>query len=582
VAGDTTFAQYTGLTPGSSYVFAVVGFDEAGAYSPQFSLVDNMLAFRVGFSNTLGPVFTVWNEFFFYHFDAGGVSTEPFTWINIEVPAGRRITFNWVANPPAGAIMEWYRWKLDGDISDETGRTNESTDWYHWSRKSALTLGCTVGPFAGGETHFLYIEGQDNNGMPSLVVVHFTCVAPTFRSPLLVVDDTRLEPDKFPTGPRPAPYTTAYPSAAELDTFLYARGGAPWKGPNGIDPRTLPPSRSGVFTNLGFVLNRDYDTLGTRQGYELASAGVPLSVLGRYRDIVWMTDIVGATSSGTSTSTINPLCTLRWMSDVQRASTLSTYWFAGGRLWLLGGSSAYCTMIAFNDKRDDLTGISVFSSTLRELIPGRLVYDGAKWQSEMATQIVITTPTRHRDDVATWTSPPGAPDLGPPDYSHLPLQLRKRSLALGDSLPPTRRTQSNFYYGNFSTPVEYLTQDNFIIEDVNPDPLVENPQSVLDSLMELQGGQLATAFTGRIPICMTYYHGIQTAPFVFSGFDLWSWSRPDIEAMVNFVLRDIWGLTPSGPATSLALRSAPRGAGPASAGTSPSGARLPGERAPRR
>jgi hypothetical protein len=577
VSGDTTFVQYTGLTPNSPYLFVVIGIDEAGAYSPQFSLDGNMLAFVPGFAGTLGPAFTVFNEFFFYAYQSGGVSLDPLAWINIEIPAGQRITFNWFATPPQGAIIEWYRWKLDGDITDETARTNETTDWYHWSRKSSLTTNCAVGPFPGGEEHFLYIMTQDNNGLPSLAVVHFTTVTPTFEKPLLIVDDTRLAPDKFGSTGIPQRYSGEWPAAAELDTFFYARGGFPWRGPQGITGN-LPRSKPGVFSGYGF------DTLGTRQGYELASAGVPFSVLGRYKHIIWMTDRTGAITQAGPTSTVDPVSTLLWMSSPGRASTLSTFVFAGGKLWLLGGSGAYCTLFPFNARgaknNDNLygPGKTVFSVPAGELAPGRLMYDGAHWQSEMTTQVSVTTPTKSAAAVGGWTQPGWGYNgtYTAPNYSLLPTTLRRRSLSLGDSLPPTRTGQSNTFYTTGSINAEYLDQDNVILEDVDPSPLVENQRSVLDTLMEFRGGTLSTSSTGRTPIAMTYYHGVNAPPFIFSGFDLWSWSRQDVVQMVDFVLNGVWGLTRSGTEPSAVRPLAGASKAPPASATTPT--RLPSGR----
>lgn len=578
VSGDTTFKQYAGLTPNASYLFVVIGIDEAGAYSPQFSLDGNMLAFVPGFAGTLGPTFAVFNEFFFYAYQNGGVSTDPLAWINIEIPAGQRVTFNWFATPPQGAIIEWYRWKLDGDITDETGRTNEVTDWYHWSRKSALTTSCSIGPFPGGQEHFLYIETQDNNGLPSLAIVHFTTVTPTFEKPLLVVDDTRLPPDKFITsnGP-PTRYAGEWPAAAELDTFLYAKGGFPWRGPNGITGN-LPLTKPGVFAGYAF------DTLGTRQGYELASSGVPFSLLGRYRHIIWMTDNKAATTLLGPTSPIDPMSTLKWMSDRGRASTLSTFVFAGGQVWLLGGSAAYCTLIAFDatgSKNNNTIygpGNTIFSATAGELTPGRLMFDGAHWQSEMSTSVTVSTPTKSAAAVGGWTQP-GWNYVGTvtaPDYSQLPTTMRRRSLALGDSLPPTRTGQGNTYYTTGSISAEYLDQDNIVIEDVDPSPLVENQVSVLDTLMEFRGGSLTTRFTGRTPATMTYYHGVSAPSFIFSGFDIWAWSGQDCVKLVDFVVHGIWGLNRTG-STPYAVRPT-QGASRLSSPTSTPATRLPSGR----
>ena len=134
----------------------------------------------------------------------------------------------------------------------------------------------------------------------------------------------------------------------------------------------LPLSKPGVF--FGYSC----DTLGTRQGYELANVGVPLSTLGRYRNLVWMTDATGASpTSGGSTAPVNPLSTLKWMSEIGRANTLATYAFSGGRVWLLGGTAGYCATAALNASgsrnNDGLYGPfrTVFSSSSGEIVPGR-------------------------------------------------------------------------------------------------------------------------------------------------------------------------------------------------------------------
>jgi len=123
------------------------------------------------------------------------------------------------------------------------------------------------------------------------------------------------------------------------------------------------------------------------------------------------------------------------------------------------------------------------------------------------------------------------------------MQLRRRALALGDSLPPTRPlSQTTSYFTSDALASEYLTRPNSILEDADPDPLVTNEISTLDTLYEFRGGQLATNVTGERPACMTYYHGMAGPPFVFTGFDLWSWTRGDCAALVDFALQDIWGM----------------------------------------
>src|SRR5262249_33435894 len=48
--GDTTQKQFTGLTPDQEYVFAVVAFDEVGAYSPIFDFSNTMIFFKVTYA----------------------------------------------------------------------------------------------------------------------------------------------------------------------------------------------------------------------------------------------------------------------------------------------------------------------------------------------------------------------------------------------------------------------------------------------------------------------------------------------------------------------------------------------------
>ena len=581
VGGDTTFVQYTQLTPNAPHLFVVIGIDEAGAYSPEFSLETNMLKFTPGFAGTLGPVFTVWNEYFKYSYVSGGVSTDPLAWINIEVPAGRPVTFHWQATPAEGTHIAWYRWRLDGDIADETPRSDEATDWWHWSRRDSLATSCTIGPFPGGEEHFLYIEAGDSGGLMSLAIVHFRVVAITSERGLLVVDDTRMAPDRFGANGVPFSYgNTLWPAAAELDTFLYARGGFPWRGPQGVTG-DLPLSKPGVFAGYAF------DTLGTRQGFAVASAGVPLSLLGRYRHVLWLTDVTGAITTYPPESFTDPISTLRWMSAPGRMSTLAAYAHAGGEVWLAGGTGLTCTQLPTNAtgaRHNDQVygpGFFVFSATNGEIAPSSLAWDGAHWRSEFVQGRASALPRRSLAAVGGWSNPGWnyAGTISAPDYTRLPVQLRRRALALGDSLPPTRTGFPATYYSTAVPPaLEYLTQPNFILEDMDPDPAVTDVRAALDTLYELQGAGLATALTGQRPATMTYYHGVESPRFVMTGFDLWTWSRQDIVGLADFVLHDLWGMDRAAPAPrarpalARGVPGVPASQGPAGR---PSGSRLP-------
>ena len=560
-SAETTTVQYTNLTPNSKFLFVLIGFDEAGAYSPVFSLNSNMLYFNVGFAGTLGPKFTLFNEFFFYQYPSGGNTPgDPLSWVKLEVPADRQITFNWFAEPPPGATIEYYRWKVDGNVSDETPRSNETTDWIHWSQKSNGTFSCTIGPFNPGSPHYLYIQAKDNNDLVSTAVVQFTPVRPSFAKQLLVVDDTRLEVDKLQANGCQRRYTTpSWPARAELDTFLFARGNVPWRctfiSPTPPANNNTPVPNAGYLTKPGVFAGYSFDTLGTRQGYEIASSGVPLSLLGKYKNIVWMTDGHGGQLTASPTAVVDPITTLRWMSSKGRSSTLSTYVFSGGRLWLLGGGGGYGSLIEFNatgsKDNDKLYALNqtVFSNSSLELIPGRLMYDGAHWHSEMTVQVSPSNIVKSPAAVGGWSNP-GRNYVGTitaPDYSLLPLQMRPKDITLGDSLPPTRLASQapSFYQPGISLEVEYLDQPNVISEDMDPDPLVDHEAAALDTLFELRNGSLSTNMTGFRPVAMTYYHGTQGPQFVFTGFNIWTYSRQDDIKLVDFVLQQVWGLNRS-------------------------------------
>ena len=588
-SAETTFAQFTNLTPssgGGSYLFIVVGFDEAGAYSADWSLDNNMLEMTVGYAGTLGPRIGMFNEFFNYLYPSGGYApNDELAWVRIEVPAAIPITVNWFAIAPEGATIEWYRWRLDGDVDDETPRTNESTDWYHWSQKSVGTTQCRIGPFPGGASggsgvsHKLYIEAMDNTGIKSIGILEMTPVAPTFNSELLIVDDTRLELDyNFTNGTRKN-YTTDWPAAAELDTFLYAVGGTNWR-------RTVT-GRSGI-TPPGMFSGYSFDTLGTRQGYEIATAGVPLTRLGRYRHIIWLVDRSASNKRESTTDIVNGMSTMRFMNTPGRASTLASYIYAGGKVWLAGGAGAYTSLIEFNATgaraNDNLYGIgnTVFSSSVGELAGGRLMFDYAKWQSEMVASVLVTNVVKSSRAIGGWTNP-GRDYVGTitaPDYSALPSSLRRRSASTpSDSLPPTRTNgQGNTFYLTGSIPAEYLTQSNPIIEDRDPDPLSTVEFSALDTLYELQGGSLATNITGYKPATMTYYHGTASPEFIFTGFSLWDWTKADCISLIDFVMQRIWGINrragaPDRMGSPTAISR--QGVAPALAGQKSNTARLP-------
>src|SRR5262249_38828773 len=263
-SADTEHVAYTNLIPGKSYLFTVTGIDEVGDYDPIFNLNKNMLQFTAN-SSLFGPTLTIRGPAFRFDNVSPVVAGEPPHAIETEVAAGGGVTFEWSAPPSPFQIPRGTRWVLDPvDPFDETPRSGpgDVRHWSEWGDHSPLTLG----PFdpAGfkREEHTLYVGVRtnpstcvvDSSDFTSMAVVHFVVVKPMFAKDLLVVDDTRLEPDKIGAGGCPKPYTLRWPSAAELDTFLYARGGVPWRCTK--NPTTGVLSTPGVFAGYAF------DTLG--------------------------------------------------------------------------------------------------------------------------------------------------------------------------------------------------------------------------------------------------------------------------------------------------------------------------------
>jgi hypothetical protein len=522
---DTTEVQFTNLTPGQNFIFVVVGFDEAGAYSPIFDLNGNMLRFRVGFAGNLGPTITMFNSFFNFSYTSGGYSTDPSREVFIEVPAGQRIPFNWFARSVQGSDVASYRWALDiADVSDNTPRDDEETDTERWSAASINTQSATVGPFGGGEEHRFYIEAVDNNGLRSLGIVRFQVIESTFERKLLVVDDTRLIGDETAagTGGCVRPPIGAWPTAAELDTFLFAKGGHPW--------RCYP---AGTISPPGLFAGYPFDTTGTRTGSN--EVVVRLARLGLYEHVVWVVDARSATFNRPGSDPAQPQTALRYMSGPGRFNALAAYIQQGGKVWLVGGGGGFASMIPWNSTNNDGGGIT-FSFAQGELIPGRFMYDLVGWRSEFKVATAGATFQRFlgRNTTGSWP--------GMPDYTKLPPNMRGRTQAT-DPFPPNRQGQSGSVYYKSLFDFEFMSLANFVLEDTDPDPDVLREESVLDTLYRVITFALPPQTADRV--VMTYLHSPFVTPLLFTGFSIWDFTRADCQAMVDFVLQDIWGISRS-------------------------------------
>jgi len=512
-SAETLTVQYTNLTPNAEYIFALTSFDEAGAYTPTFSYDSNVLDMRATIASSSGPIMTMFNEFFQFTFVP---SYNPTLWTPLEVPYKVPITFNWTAVPDPGADIAYYRWRLGGDVSDETPRSNENTDITHWSAPSLGTISATIGPFPSDSVTFFYLEGTDNNGLKTLASVYLHVVKPTFNRDLGVVNDTRYSLDVLRIGTSIyVPPGGAWPTAAEFDTFMFARGGAPYQA--------YP---AGTISKPGIFNGYDFDTVTTRTGK--SDLTVPLSVLGKYRHLIWITDSNASAKTMPGSVLGSAMCALRYMNDNNRVNTLGTYIKEGGQVWLLGSGIAHACQINF-DKDGNAGG---YYADGRELIPGRFMWDVVHWQDNI-DDFLGAGFEFHRAPRAV-----SNPYFNI-DYSMLPDTLRRLSLANGDSMPPNR--VSGFYPNLFG--FSQVSLPNYITENIQfttPKDTVLNI-STLDTLYNVvyPGVEPRQQF----PIS-TYYHGMDqsTGYTLIMPVDLWEMTRSDCIAFVDFVCQGLWGI----------------------------------------
>lgn len=526
-SAETTEFQYTHLEPGNTYLFVVTGFDEAGAFDPIFLVGTNMLKVVVAYGGSYGPILSMYNDFFFYRYRIGGNGAE----VPIEVPADQPLRINWFAEATPGTDVKGYRWVLDlQDLDDETQRTNEDTDYYHWSAWSATTFSATLPKelfTRNGEIHHFYIEAEDNAGLRSRGTIQYRIVRATFEKNMLFVKDTRLSPDQRIPGDGIDAPRGQWPSTAELDTFFFARGGVPWKDYPGYGSDNPTLSQPGIFRGY------EFDTLGTRG---LPGGIVPLSILGLYKHVVWYTDAVGATYTRPSYDPLAPMTSIRVISTPGNPSTISTFMKQGGTVWFLGGGVALGSLLPWN-KGDSWRFMS--TPPENDLGPSRMMYDFPHWQSELHTLPVGS---------ARPNSPMGRGWPGQPNYDRLLNNNLEPRIPETDPLPPLRNPE-RYYLDSFEG--EFLsTQPNNIREDADQDPSTSGEESELDTLYNAYG-----ASANRNPI-MTYYHGfvnpdtlVPGAPgqpprahVIFSGFPLWYFQRSQIIPVADFVLHDVWGL----------------------------------------
>ena len=510
VGAGVTSVQYTDLTPNQFYLFAITAVDNRGTYDPIFSFERNTLVFAVAYQGSVGPIICASSPNFNFCQATANLDAPP-----VQIPQGTSIPVSWVAQSQPLTQITGYRWAIDPALP----LNDSQSTWGSWSLDRTST---TIGPFVAGSEHALYIQAKDAYELVSTLKIPFVVSGGLLEGDLLVVDDTRLTPDnRNPATGGTDPPRGPWPTAAELDTFLYARGGVPW--------RDYP---AGTLSASGILAGYNFDTLGTRG---IPDGIVPLSVLSRYRHVIWITDDVGATYTGNPSDLLQPITSLRLMSTPGFQNTLAAYAQQGGKVWLQGGGAAYATLAAWNRRN---TPSNEFTNVDGELVEGRFMYDFAHWQSGIrmvpAQRALLNTYLATGDP----TSAPGRGWPGQPPYQKLLTQapaLLPRTCAT-DPPSPLRDCGPFYLIGTYTA--EFLFRPNAIVEDADPRPNHETPVSTLDTLYMALGGTTG----GRYPV-MTYYHGSQSTPMVFSGFPIWYFQRQQCQALTDFVLQDVWGLS---------------------------------------
>jgi hypothetical protein len=525
VGGDTTslLVDDPQLAVNTRWLVALVAVDDAGATTPYLTADRNLLVFNV--LPTGGPWVHVFTNLLDYSGPPGGLAFSPTT----DIPARLELTFNMEGEATGGRHITGTRWALDNEnLIDTTPRSDEATDLTHWSQPHVGVITASFA-FTDAGLHELGVQTFDDLGGQAALFMRFSVIPVTLDKDLLVVDDTRLEVDKFPLrAASPMPYTQPWPSRTEMDTFLFARGGFPWRG-------TQNPT-TGAISPPGLLAGYAFDTLGTRLGLEDPTRSVTLTRLGQYRHVLWMVDAKGSQSTMITPA---PITTLRAMCQPGVVSALAQYVQAGGQVWLAGGGAAYASLVAFDVRTNNRGQLTVFGDSTGELVPGRLLYDFAHIRSTLAVTSAELQVSRSPAAIGGWSGQGLDGTLSAPDYSQLPAAMRPRDPAT-DPMPPTRlASQAPLYYPT-SFAAGFVIEPNLITEDFGSAgyPRLE---SALDTLYDVSGIVVPVP---SAPV-MTYYHGHDNAPFVYTGFDPWDWTRADCQGLFDFVLHDIWNLTKS-------------------------------------
>ena len=216
------------------------------------------------------------------------------------------------------------------------------------------------------------------------------------------------------------------------------------------------------------------------------------------------------------------------MSSPGRENTLAAYVTGGGHLWAAGAGINLASLAAYyHSPTYSPSGPgagSVFTSLNGTLLPGRFPYDLGGWRSEI----------RLANGIVAFGRNLGRFEGRGSSYDRLPATLLPKSPAT-DPLPPQRSNPGDFYQTQFA--IEYLSMPNVVLSD--------SGQSDLDSLYGVTGPILQPPAVNPVNIAMTIYRPAQLPAVVWTGFSLWNFQRTQCQLLVDYVLRQEWGIQPS-------------------------------------
>jgi hypothetical protein len=227
------------------YIFAIQVKDEAGAVSPVFDLASNTRRVLVG-QRATGPVFVAFNRFM------GSIVTST---VNtpatiLDLPVGVPMSFTLRASAEDyGGIVSGYRYGWD--ILDLNDDEQWAVDFTPFTGSEAVTPSRTF--FFGSHTFFA--EVIDNSGLKSRVEVRVNIIPFTMNRNLLFVDDWEEKSNGW------AATTGALPSDGQHDLF--------WK--------------SMLDSVEGFDSKADVFDISEVPG----NAGLPITVVADYRNMIW-------------------------------------------------------------------------------------------------------------------------------------------------------------------------------------------------------------------------------------------------------------------------------------------------------